>query len=71
MKVIDTLEQAMGQPIEREMLDMQPGDVPATFADTDALEEDTGFRPSTPIETGIGNFARWYRGEWLKIVGEA
>ena len=69
MKVIDTLEQALGQPIEREMLDMQPGDVPATFADTDALEKATGFKPSTPIETGIGNFARWYRDEWLRIVG--
>ena len=41
---------------------MQPGDVVATAADTDALERWVGFRPSTSIETGVENFARWYRG---------
>ena len=40
---------------------MQPGDVPATFANIDALEQAVGFRPSTPIETGIQKFVEWYR----------
>jgi UDP-glucuronate 4-epimerase len=41
---------------------MQPGDVPATAADTSALEAWVGFRPTTPIETGVERFAAWYRG---------
>jgi UDP-glucuronate 4-epimerase len=40
---------------------MQPGDVPATYADIDALEAAVGFRPSTPIEVGIERFVQWYR----------
>ena len=40
---------------------MQPGDVVATAADTQALEDWVGFKPSTPIETGVDRFARWYR----------
>ena len=46
----------------RELVPMQPGDVPATYADTSALERDTGFRPSTRLEDGLREFARWYRG---------
>ena len=41
---------------------MQPGDVVATYADTGELERDFGFRPSTPLEDGLREFARWYRG---------
>ena len=40
---------------------MQPGDVPATFANIDALENAVGFRPSTPIDVGIQKFVDWYR----------
>jgi UDP-glucuronate 4-epimerase len=40
---------------------MQPGDVPATFADVDDLVADVGFRPVTPIETGVQRFVEWYR----------
>ena len=40
---------------------MQPGDVPETYADVDDLMRDVGFRPSTPVETGIRNFVEWYR----------
>jgi len=40
---------------------MQPGDVPVTFADSRALEEDYGFRPSIPIWEGLGKFAEWYK----------
>ncbi len=45
----------------KEMLPMQPGDVPATYADVDDLMRDIDFRPSVPIETGIRRFAEWYR----------
>jgi UDP-glucuronate 4-epimerase len=44
------------------MLPMQPGDVPATFADVQDLAHDVDFAPRTPIETGIANFVKWYRG---------
>jgi UDP-glucuronate 4-epimerase len=40
---------------------MQPGDVPATYADVADLSADTGFAPATPIEEGIGKFVEWYR----------
>ncbi|UPK38144.1 NAD-dependent epimerase/dehydratase family protein [Bradyrhizobium sp. 186] len=60
MHVLDSLEKELGRPAAREMLPMQPGDVPETFADVGDLMRDTGFSPSTPIETGVRNFVRWY-----------
>lgn len=45
----------------RELVPMQPGDVPVTYADTSSLERDTGFRPSTKLEDGLREFARWYK----------
>ncbi len=45
----------------RELVSMQPGDVPVTYADTSALERDFGYRPATPLEDGLREFARWYR----------
>lgn len=45
----------------QELVPMQPGDVPVTYADTSALERDYGFRPSTPLRTGLRNFAQWYK----------
>jgi UDP-glucuronate 4-epimerase len=59
--VISLLEKEFGKPAIREMLPMQPGDVEATYADVSDLERDIGFRPSTSIEDGIANFAKWYR----------
>ena len=59
--LIETLEKALGRTAEKNMLPMQPGDVPATFADIDALQRDVGFRPSTPIETGVRKFVDWYK----------
>lgn len=50
----------------RELVPMQPGDVPVTYADTSALERDTGFRPSTRLEDGLRAFAKWYRGYYCK-----
>ena len=61
MKVIDLLERALGRKAEKKMLPMQPGDVPATYADVSDLSEDFAFHPATPIETGIGLFVDWYR----------
>ena len=61
MHLIGTLENCLGKSAEKRMLDMQPGDVPATYADVDALDEAVGFRPSTPIETGVERFVDWYR----------
>jgi len=59
-RFIDILEECLGRKAERRLLPMQPGDVPATYADVDALVRDVGFRPSTPIEDGIRRFTDWY-----------
>jgi len=62
LRFIEVLEAALGREAIRDLQPMQPGDVPATAADTRALEAWVGFRPSTPIETGVERFAGWYRG---------
>jgi UDP-glucuronate 4-epimerase len=61
MHLIATLESALGQKAEKNMLPMQPGDVPATYANIDALQRDVGFRPGTPIEDGVKKFVAWYK----------
>jgi UDP-glucuronate 4-epimerase len=61
MKVIEALERCLGKTARKNMLPMQAGDVPATYADVDDLMRDTGFRPATPIECGLEHFVRWYR----------
>jgi len=61
LEVVRLIETAVGRKAEREMMPMQPGDVPATYADIDALTRDIGFRPLTPIEVGIARFVAWYR----------
>ena len=58
---IEVIEEALGRKAQRKLLPMQPGDVPATYANIDALEAAVGFRPSTPIETGVRRFIDWYR----------
>jgi len=62
MEMIETLEEALGRKAEKNFLPIQPGDVPATFADVDDLIRDVGFKPQTPLKTGIGRFVEWYRG---------
>ncbi len=47
--------------VHKKLVPMQPGDVPVTYADTSPLERDFGFRPATPLRTGLRNFARWYK----------
>src|SRR5580698_10432710 len=61
MHVVLLLEREFGREAIKEMLPMQPGDVPATYADIEDLARDIGFRPSTSIEDGIKRFAGWYR----------
>ncbi len=61
MHYIETLEKCLGKQAEKNMLPLQQGDVPATYADVDDLTRDVGFRPATPIETGIERFVAWYR----------
>ncbi|MFZ5467433.1 MAG: NAD-dependent epimerase [Pseudomonadota bacterium] len=61
-RFIEALESAIGRKAEKIMLPMQPGDVPATYADVDDLVRDTGFAPKTSIEDGLARFAEWYRG---------
>jgi UDP-glucuronate 4-epimerase len=61
LQFIALLEQALGRPAIRDLQPMQPGDVPATAADTTALAAWVGFRPSTPIEAGIERFAAWFK----------
>jgi UDP-glucuronate 4-epimerase len=62
MRFIEVLEACLGRTAAKEFLPIQPGDVPATFADIDDLTRDIGFRPSTPIEEGLERFVHWYRG---------
>ena len=69
LHLIATLERALGITALKELLPMQPGDVPATYADIDDLTRATGFAPATPIEVGVERFVRWYRDEWLPIAG--
>ena len=61
MRLISCVEDCLGIEAEKIMLPMQPGDVTATFADVDSLQEAVGFRPSTAIETGVRRFVEWYR----------
>ncbi len=61
MEFIAVIEKALGKKAKKEFLDLQPGDVPATYADIDDLIKDVGFKPETPIETGIERFIAWYK----------
>jgi UDP-glucuronate 4-epimerase len=61
LEVVRLLEETIGKKAKRELVPMQPGDVPATYANVDDLMRDVGFRPSTPITEGIARFVEWYR----------
>ncbi len=62
MRLIEIIEGELGTVAEKNYLPMQPGDVPATYADVDALVKDVGFKPNTPLEVGVKRFVEWYRG---------
>ena len=59
---IACIEEALGRKAQMNLLPLQDGDVPATYADVSALSDWTGFKPATDIRTGIGRFVEWYRG---------
>ena len=61
LRVVELLEQELGAKAIRDLQPMQPGDVPATYADVEDLMRDVGFRPSTSIEDGIKRFISWFR----------
>jgi UDP-glucuronate 4-epimerase len=61
LEVVRLLEEKLGKKAIRELVPMQPGDVPATFANVDDLMRDVDFKPATPIAEGIGRFIEWYR----------
>ena len=67
MHYIETLEKCLGKTAEKNFLPMQAGDVPATFADVDALIEDVNYKPSTTVEDGIARFVEWYR-DYYKVA---
>ena len=58
---IKTIEQALGKEADKNYMEMQPGDVLATYANVDDLSADVGFAPNTPLSDGIGKFVEWYR----------
>lgn len=66
MYFIEVLEKCLGRTATKNMLPLQAGDVPATYADVADLEQDIGFKPSTSVEEGLEKFASWYR-EFYKI----
>jgi UDP-glucuronate 4-epimerase len=61
MALIGVLEAKLGKKAKMNLLPLQPGDVPATYADIDNLAHDVGFKPRTPIEEGVERFVEWYR----------
>jgi UDP-glucuronate 4-epimerase len=59
---IEALEEALGRRAIRELLPLQPGDVPDTFADASELVKAVGYKPATPVREGVERFVQWYRG---------
>ncbi len=66
LRYIEVLEDCLGKKAIKNLLPLQPGDVPDTYADVDALIEDVDYKPTTPVETGIDNFVKWYR-DYYKV----
>ncbi len=61
IKFIEVIEAALGKKAQKKFMDLQPGDVVATYADVDDLMQDVGFKPATPIEVGVERFVKWYK----------
>jgi UDP-glucuronate 4-epimerase len=66
MRYIEVIEEALGRKAIKNLLPMQPGDVPDTFADVDDLARDVGYRPATTVEVGVKRFVEWYLGYYGK-----
>jgi UDP-glucuronate 4-epimerase len=65
LRYIEVLEQCLGRKAELNLLPLQPGDVPDTLADVEALSRDVGYRANTPVEVGVKLFVEWYRAYYL------
>ena len=63
---IEAIEDALGKKAIKDLLPLQPGDVPDTYADSSELEKATGYKPATPVKKGVANFVKWYR-EFYKV----
>ena len=61
LRYIEVLEDCLGRKADKNLLPLQPGDVPDTYADVSALARDTGYAPTTSVEVGVKNFVTWYR----------
>ena len=61
MDFIEAIENALGKKIQKNMMPLQAGDVPATYANVDDLVRDLDYKPSTSVQKGIDNFVAWYR----------
>ena len=61
LRFIEVLEECLGKRARKNLLPMQPGDVPATRADVSDLVRDVGYRPRTTVEEGVARFVEWYR----------
>jgi UDP-glucuronate 4-epimerase len=68
LRYIEVLEQSLGLKATKNMLPMQLGDVPDTWADVEALARDVGYRPSTDLETGVKHFVEWYLGYYRPLI---
>lgn len=65
MKFIESIEKHIGKKADKNFMEIQQGDVPATYADVDDLMNDVGFKPNTSIDDGIGKFIKWYKDFYL------
>ncbi len=66
LRYIEVIEDCVGKKAEKNLLPLQPGDVPDTYANVDALIEDVDYKPSTPLEEGVAKFVDWYR-DYYKV----
>jgi UDP-glucuronate 4-epimerase len=66
LRYIEVLEDCLGKKAVKNLLPLQAGDVPDTYANVDALIEDVGYKPSTPVEVGVERFVKWYR-DYYKV----
>lgn len=71
MALIGHIEDALGRTAELDLQPMQPGDVPATFADVASLARAVDFAPRTPLKEGVARFATWYREVWLGDIARS
>ena len=60
MRYIEVVEECLGRKAEKNLLPLQDGDVPDTYADASDLVNDVGYKPNTSIEVGVSNFVNWY-----------